>query len=305
MGIALVVLSSILAGAERTRAGIVCQPSETQIGMTLSQYSPRFATIEPGDTVCFVNSSTVSHTVTPTVTDSFDGVTLAEGGLQPGDGFHVTFPDAGSYAFFCEVHGSGMNGAITVSVPDTTPPGPPTDLTTDPSSPANDNDPEVKGNAEAGSQVQLYTDATCDTPVGSSKGAAGFAGTGITVHVADNTETTFYATATDAATNESDCSAGVTYIEESPPDSTPPALVVLTSKPKKETTRRKATFTWTEEPDTEYSCSLDEGAFEPCQGAGATYTDLTRGRHEFAVYGTDQADNLGPTKTYRWRIVRR
>ena len=64
---------------------------------------------------------------------------------------------------------------------------------------ADDNDPEVTGTAEAGSTVQLYTDSSCTTSIGSPATASSFASPGITVNVADNTTTTFYAKAFDAA----------------------------------------------------------------------------------------------------------
>ena len=44
---------------------------------------------------------------------------------------------------------------------DSTGPPAPTITDTDPDSPANDNNPEVKGSAEAGSTVRIYCDATC------------------------------------------------------------------------------------------------------------------------------------------------
>lgn len=104
----------------------------------------------------------------------------------------------------------------------TTAPAPPALDATNPASGANDNDPEVIGTAAAGSTVQLYTDSTCTSPIGSSASAATFASPGITVNVADNSTTTFYATATNSV-GTSSCSAdSITYAEVSALDSTPP-----------------------------------------------------------------------------------
>ena len=57
--------------------------------------------------------------------------------------------------------------------------------------------------------------------------ASAFGSPGLTVSVTDNTTTTYYATATDAAGNTSACSAGVTYVE----DSAAPAKPTLTATP--------------------------------------------------------------------------
>jgi hypothetical protein len=91
---------------------------------------------------------------------------------------------------------------------------------TDPRSPANDNQPRVKGTAATGSTVHLYkaaTSADC-TPanLAVTGTAAEFASPGLPVSVADNTTTSFRATVTDAAGIASDCSASsVDYLEDS------------------------------------------------------------------------------------------
>ena len=98
-----------------------------------------------------------------------------------------------------------------------TPPPAPTVTDSDPNSPADDNSPEIKGTAQAGSTVQLYTDSTCTTPVGPATPAANFASPGITVSVADNTTTTFYATTATPGATSVCSSAGLTYQEVTPP----------------------------------------------------------------------------------------
>ena len=100
---------------------------------------------------------------------------------------------------------------------DTQPPAAPRITDIDPNSPANDNAPEVKGTAVAGTAVWLYTNATCaGSPIGAGA-AARFASPGITVSVADNTTTSFRARARDAAGNLSPCSSPFSYVEDSTP----------------------------------------------------------------------------------------
>jgi hypothetical protein len=122
---------------------------------------------------------------------------------------------------------------------DTTPPAPPTLNGTTPASPANNNSPSVFGAAEGGSTVKLYTNSGCTgSPVGTGT-AAQFASPGISVTtpVADNSTTTFYATATDISNNTSACSStlssggSVTYVEDSNPPALPSGLAVTPASP--------------------------------------------------------------------------
>ena len=89
---------------------------------------------------------------------------------------------------------------------------------TDPNSPADDNAPELKGTAAAGSTVKLFKTATCTAGTRVAQGsAATFASPGITAMVGDDTTTAFRARATDAAGNISACSGAFTYVEDSTP----------------------------------------------------------------------------------------
>ena len=113
--------------------------------------------------------------------------------------------------------GNEEASSVVTFTSDTTPPPLPTFIATDPTSPANNNNPKIIGSAEAGSTVKIYDDAACTPPEEASGGAAAFASPGIAVSVADNTSTTFYATATDAASNTSGCStSSITYEEVTP-----------------------------------------------------------------------------------------
>jgi hypothetical protein len=100
---------------------------------------------------------------------------------------------------------------------DTRAPAAPRITDTDPNSPANDNAPEVKGVAAAGSTVWLFKNATCGGFPVASGSAARFASPGITGSVADNATTSFRARARDAAGNLSPCSSPFAYVEDSTP----------------------------------------------------------------------------------------
>jgi len=141
-------------------------------------------------------------------------------------GISVSVADNTTTTFYANATNSwGASACSSTSVSyteDSAPPAAPTPSSTAPASPANNNAPKVIGSAEAGSTVKLYTNSTCTSAVAATGTAAAFASPGLAVSVADNTTTTYYATATDAAGNVSPCStASVSYVEDSLPPVAP------------------------------------------------------------------------------------
>ncbi len=106
-------------------------------------------------------------------------------------------------------------------------PATPTITATVPTSPANDNDPVVKGTgAESGTTVKIYGDMNCTGTVLGSGTADDFNGvTGITATVPGDDVTDLRATATDGVNNISGCSGAFPYTE----DSTGPTVTDVTS----------------------------------------------------------------------------
>ena len=78
------------------------------------------------------------------------------------------------------------------------PPSAPTGLSVTPASGSNDNNPVIRGTAPAGTTVKLYTTASCTGSPVASGTAAAFGSTGFSAAVADNSTTTFRATAENA-----------------------------------------------------------------------------------------------------------
>ncbi len=175
---------------------------------------------------------------------------------------------------------------------------------TTPDSPANDNNPKIFGTADAGSTVTLYTNADCTSQVGQGTDSD-FAAPGISVDpVADNSSTTYYATATDGSSNVSDCSstlstaaASETYVE----DSVPPVANV-TGGPSGLTNERTPTFSFTATDavgPVSFECSIDTGtpSYGACSGPGDTDippSPLSDGSYTFRVRATDAAGNTSP-----------
>ena len=178
-------------------------------------------------------------------------------------------------------------------------PDAPTITATDPPSPANDNNPLVRGSAETGSTVSLYASADCSGPAVVAGPAAYFALPGFGVSVPDNSTTSFSATATDAAGNASDCSEPMTYVEDSiwrrPSLARHPGAGDDDHQgPKNKSNKRKVSFAFAStEQGASFECSLDGKPFEACQSPLAL--KVKRAKHRFQVRATDAAGNTDAT----------
>ena len=109
-------------------------------------------------------------------------------------------------------------------IEDSTPPGPPVDVSIDPAGPANDNAPVISGVIDADATVTVFLDAACTDSTGVSGDAAELAA-GLALSVADDTTSDFYLAVTDAAGNTRCAATPTSYVE----DSTPPGVPVLES----------------------------------------------------------------------------
>ena len=70
-------------------------------------FEPSELTIQPGETVTWTNNGNHPHTVTA------DDGSFDSGTLQPGESYSHTFPQAGTFSYFCEIH-PFMTGSVTV-----------------------------------------------------------------------------------------------------------------------------------------------------------------------------------------------
>ncbi len=94
---------------------------------------------------------------------------------------------------------------------DLVPPSAPQLTSTDPASPGASGTPRILGGAEAGSAVKVYAGPACAGSPVASGSAAELASPGIPVQVAEAVTAVFSATATDASSNVSACSAPISY----------------------------------------------------------------------------------------------
>lgn len=188
-------------------------------------------------------------------------------------------------------------GALPVTI-DTSAPTAPTLSSTNPVSPGTASSPAVKGAAEPGSTVTVFTDATCSAAA-SVNGAAAALDTGIPTPAAPNATTTFAATATDVAGNTSDCSTPVTYVHDSIAPAAPTIDPTSTSGSSAATV---ATFVFAgAEPGLSYECSRDGAAFAVCTSP-ITYNGVSTGGHSLALRALDGAGNTSGATSTTWTV---
>jgi hypothetical protein len=85
------------------------QGTGTTVELSTLCFSPTILTIQPGETVTWINRDDFQHNIGGNYA-IFDGIHI----LNAGQSFSRTFPAAGIYPYSCSLH-FGMNGAIVVS----------------------------------------------------------------------------------------------------------------------------------------------------------------------------------------------
>jgi hypothetical protein len=156
---------------------------------------------------------------------------------SPGLSVHVPDETTEQFSAIVETHFNSSPCSAPISYTNSTKakdesaPDAPMLSSTDPVSPADENHPKIVGSAEAGSNVEIYSDPLCEESPVADGSAAELASPGIEVTVADNTETQFWATATDAADNTSACSAPISYAEVSADEEAPAAPLLISTSP--------------------------------------------------------------------------
>ncbi len=180
----------------------------------------------PTTTACSSRAPPAASVVNLYTTAGCTGAPVAQGTAAEfaSPGFAISVADDTTTAFRATATDGAGNvspcSAARIYVEDSTAPPTPQITDTDPDSPANDNSLLVKGTG-GGKTVKLYKTAGCTGAPVAQGSATQFASPGFLAAVADNTTTSFRATATDAAGNVSGCSAPRQYREDSAPPPRP------------------------------------------------------------------------------------
>ncbi|HYK82559.1 MAG TPA: plastocyanin/azurin family copper-binding protein [Gemmatimonadales bacterium] len=94
-----------------------CTPTATTVCMVGTTFSSASLTIAAGQTVMWMNGSGITHTVTSSASSA---EVFNSGSVLAGGSFSHKFATAGTYHYYCQIHGldgnppTGMAGTITV-----------------------------------------------------------------------------------------------------------------------------------------------------------------------------------------------
>jgi plastocyanin len=111
-----IVVSSIQLLAVACKSTTVTPSPKHQVNMEENfVFVPESLDISVGDTVLWINKSSIPHTTTSGANGVSDGL-WNSGTMAPGDSFTHVFPTAGTFPYFCAIHFStaGMKGRIIV-----------------------------------------------------------------------------------------------------------------------------------------------------------------------------------------------
>lgn len=143
----------------------------TQVAIGDRFYDPKDVTIKTGERVTWTNNGISLHTVTST-SGLFDSGT----DLVTGATYSVDFPAAGTFPYYCQVHGSSMSGTVIVTEVVTPPPTPaptppPTAAPTDTPTPAPTDSPSP-GPSESAAATQTSPATQAPASQGTSSSAS-------------------------------------------------------------------------------------------------------------------------------------
>lgn len=96
--------------AVKSQAKPQAKPAASQtVSVGDNFYSPRSVTINIGDTITWTNNGSADHSATA------DNGSFDTGVFGPGGSRSHTFTQAGTFDYFCTVHGQAQSGTVTVA----------------------------------------------------------------------------------------------------------------------------------------------------------------------------------------------
>ncbi|MGV1049236.1 MAG: hypothetical protein ACOYD4_12025 [Solirubrobacterales bacterium] len=172
------------------------------------------SSIDPNDTITLYEGD-------PTCLDPTAVAAVSTAGELEGVGIPVTVAQDTTTTFYAtQANETGTSACSAEGITYrqvTTPPAKPTFAGVTPASPANDNAPRLTGTADPQATVSIYANAGCTGAVLGAGSGAQFAASGIPAAVADNTTTTFHASASLGGIGSGCSSSSIVYQEVTPP----------------------------------------------------------------------------------------
>jgi acetyl esterase/lipase/plastocyanin len=263
--------------------------SPRTVSITDSGFDPTdLSSVTPGSWVQWTNDGTKNHTVTDT-----SGMKLFDSGpIAPGHLFKQPFIASGVYGY---TSSSDPSWSATVKVP--------VQATPKTVAPGN---PYVVTWAAQAPPPGFGFDVQYKSP-GASKWSGWQNGvTTMSATVATTSSTTeggwgYRARAHQQSTGLTSQWSATTTVTVTSQDVTPP-VVTITSGPATPTTDTSATFTYSANEPSTFTCSLDGAASVGCPSTGVTYSSLATGSHTFRVIATDTAGNVGSPASASWYV---
>ena len=111
--LALVIAGLLLSCSDDDNPTMNPTPNTRTVAAKDDFFDPATLTVPTGATVTWQNQASNNHTVTSgsanAITGMFDSPTLSNGQT-----FQFTFSQAGTFPYFCRIHGQMMSGTIVV-----------------------------------------------------------------------------------------------------------------------------------------------------------------------------------------------
>ena len=106
-------VSGLAVATEGPPAAATSNVATSNVSIQDFQFTPFRLTVRVGDTVVWTQGGSATHTV------SADDGSFDSGNLSNGEEFSFTFAEAGTFAYYCRIHGApgqdGMSAVITVT----------------------------------------------------------------------------------------------------------------------------------------------------------------------------------------------
>jgi plastocyanin len=99
------------ASQSTTATGALVQMVAATSSLTSPSFSPLTVTISAGQYVTWKNTDAITHTTT---SNAIPTPIWNSGNMPPGATYSVYFPTAGTYTYYCLIHGVAMSGTVVV-----------------------------------------------------------------------------------------------------------------------------------------------------------------------------------------------
>jgi len=114
----IISVMAVMIGCNKSSSSVTTPtsggtPGANEVWMQGIAFVPVAKTISVGTTITWTNKDNTAHTVTSGTPNSPDG-TFNSGNMNSGATFSYKFTAAGTYKYYCVIHGAMMTATMTV-----------------------------------------------------------------------------------------------------------------------------------------------------------------------------------------------